>query len=190
MLTFINQGFINYSVFTKGAPVAMIEQQLGALVNMSKLLGNVAPSCVDAYYRYSCSLAYPKCGENGSSPKMGCQQACQDVHYECANVFMLTGKGALPDCNKKSPLTGQPLSSDATSCNAIAPQIEDPHAFYNLSAISSGFIMDACPSPFLKDPNAKLGIVDQNNNIYCRAGCCIPCPAQNYVSYNHTLIGF
>ncbi|KAK4515349.1 uncharacterized protein ATC70_010293 [Mucor velutinosus] len=177
----ICHGFINYSVFTKGAPVAMIEQQLGQLVNMSKLLGHVAPSCVDAYYRYSCSLAYPKCGENAAAaPKMGCQQACQDVHYECTNIFMLTGKGALPDCNKKSPLTRQRLSSDASTCNAIAPQIEDPHAFYNLSALTPGFIMDACPSPFLKDPNAKPGLVDQNNNIYCRAGCCIPCPAQNY----------
>ncbi|KAI8077656.1 hypothetical protein BDF21DRAFT_341384 [Thamnidium elegans] len=69
---------------------------------------------------------------------------------------MLTGKGVLPDCNKKSPLTGQPLSSDG-SCNAIAPQIAEPHAFYNLSAVTPGFIMSDCPAPFMKDPVAKLG---------------------------------
>ncbi|KAG2237924.1 hypothetical protein INT48_002229 [Thamnidium elegans] len=152
----ICQGYVNYSVFTKGAPIAMIEKQLGPLVNMSRLLGKVAPTCVDAYYRYSCSLAYPKCGENGAAPTMGCQSACQDVEYECRNIFMLTGKGVLPDCNKKSPLTGQPLSSDG-SCNAIAPQIAEPHAFYNLSAVTPGFIMSDCPAPFMKDPVAKLG---------------------------------
>jgi hypothetical protein len=47
----------------------MIEQQLAPLVNVSRLLGKVAPSCVDAYYRYSCSFAYPKCGDNGSGKK-------------------------------------------------------------------------------------------------------------------------
>lgn len=47
----------------------MIEKQLEPLVNMSRLLGKVAPTCVDAYYRYSCSLAYPKCGENGAGNK-------------------------------------------------------------------------------------------------------------------------
>jgi hypothetical protein len=112
---------------------------------------------------------------------MGCQSACQDVLNECKNIFMLTGKGILPDCNKKSPLTGQPLSSDNSSCNAIAPQIADPHAFYNLSAVTPGFIMSDCPAPFLKDPLAKPGSTDTASNVYCRAGCCIPCPAQNYV---------
>lgn len=48
----------------------MIEKQLGPLVNMSRLLGKVAPTCVDAYYRYSCSLAYPKCGENGAGKRI------------------------------------------------------------------------------------------------------------------------
>lgn len=116
---------------------------------------------------------------------MGCQSACQDVQFECTNIFMLTGKGVLPDCNKKSPLTGQPLSSDS-SCNAIAPLIPDPHAFYNLSAVAPGVIMAECPAPFLKDPLAKAGTADTTSNIYCRAGCCIPCPAQNYVCTVYT----
>lgn len=111
---------------------------------------------------------------------MGCQSACQDVHHECGNIFMLTGKGVLPDCNRKSPLTGQSLSSEGT-CNNIAPRIPDPHAYYNLSAITPGFIMSECPFPFIKDPLAKAGTKDTTSAIYCRAGCCIPCPAQNYV---------
>jgi hypothetical protein len=93
---------------------------------------------------------------------------------------MLTGKGTLPDCSKKSPLTGQPLSNDG-SCNSIKSHLENPNAYYNLSAVTPGFVMAECPSPFLKDPTAKPGVVN-NNNIYCRSGCCIPCPAQNYVS--------
>lgn len=44
----------------------MIEQQLQPLVSMSRLIGHVAPTCVDAYYRYACSFAYPKCGDNTS----------------------------------------------------------------------------------------------------------------------------
>jgi hypothetical protein len=94
---------------------------------------------------------------------------------------MLTGKGTLPDCDKKSPLTGQPLSSDASSCNAIAPLVANPHAYYNLSAVTPEFIMSECPAPFLKDPLAKQASNETTSNIYCRAGCCIPCPAQNYV---------
>jgi hypothetical protein len=94
---------------------------------------------------------------------------------------MLTGKGVLPDCNRKSPLTGLSLSAEGT-CNNIAPRISDPHAYYNLSAITPGFIMSECPFPFIKDPLAKPGTKDTTSTIYCRAGCCIPCPAQNYVS--------
>lgn len=114
-------------------------------------------------------------------PKMGCQSACQDVIYQCNNIFMLTGKGSLPDCNKKSPLTGQPLSSDTTNCNAIAPMVANPHVYYNLSAVMSRFVMSECPPPFLKDPMVEQGVNKTSNNIYCHAGCCIPCPAQNYV---------
>lgn len=48
----------------KGVPVPMIEQQLVVLVNVSRGYSSVAPTCVDAYYRYACSFAFPKCGEN------------------------------------------------------------------------------------------------------------------------------
>lgn len=114
---------------------------------------------------------------------MGCQSACKDTVYHCKNIFTLTGKGTIPDCNKTSPLTGQPLSSSDSSCNVIKPRIPNPHAFYNLTAVTPGFVMADCPSPFLKDVTAKPGsVTDALNNIYCRSGCCIPCPAQNYVS--------
>lgn len=98
---------------------------------------------------------------------------------------MLTGKGVLPDCNKKSPLTGQPLSSDS-NCNVIAPQISNPHAYYNLSAMTPGFMIAECPAPFLKDPLATPGSNKTTSDIYCRSGCCIPCPAQNYVRFGFT----
>jgi hypothetical protein len=79
---------VDYSVFTKGAPVAMIEQQLAPLANMSRLLGHVAPTCVDAYYRYSCSLAYPKCGENGSgkAQRTYYKQSCTEYLMKARNI--------------------------------------------------------------------------------------------------------
>lgn len=43
--------------------------------------------------------------------------------------------------------------------------------------------MHECPSPFLKDPLAIQGSNDTLDPHYCRFGCCIPCPAQNLVSY-------
>lgn len=122
---------------------------------------------------------------NIAVPTMGCQSACEDTIFQCKNIFMLTGKGTLPDCNKKSPLTGQPLSSDSNTCSAIKTHLENPNAYYNLSAVTPGYIMAECPAPFLKDPSAKPGVTTNTlNNIYCRSGCCIPCPAQNYVRFH------
>lgn len=57
---------MNYSVFTKGMPITTTEQHLAPIVNISRSLNHVAPACIDAYYRYSCSLAYPKCGDKES----------------------------------------------------------------------------------------------------------------------------
>lgn len=46
-----------------------MEAQLKPLVQLSSLIGAVSPDCFDAYARYSCSLAYPKCVTNGNNCK-------------------------------------------------------------------------------------------------------------------------
>jgi hypothetical protein len=53
----------------------------------------------------------------------------------------------------------------------------------NLSAIPAGFVISECPYPFLKDPLAVEGSDATTDATYCRYGCCIPCPAQNLVSF-------
>jgi hypothetical protein len=47
----------------------MIEQKLMSLTNLTAFMGKIAPSCVDAYYRYACSFAYPKCNDAGNARK-------------------------------------------------------------------------------------------------------------------------
>lgn len=53
--------------------------------------------------------------------------------------------------------------------------------YLNLSAIPTGYVSVECPSPFLKDPLAVQGSNATIDKDYCQFGCCIPCPAQNYV---------
>lgn len=62
---------MNYSVFLPNqVGLATVEAQLKPLVQLGTLLGAVSPDCFDAYARYSCSLAYPKCvPANGSNRK-------------------------------------------------------------------------------------------------------------------------
>jgi hypothetical protein len=52
-----------------------------------------------------------------------------------------------------------------------------------MSGIPAGFVMESCPEPFLKDPLAVAGTNATLDEKYCRYGCCIPCPAQNLVSF-------
>ncbi|KAI8884554.1 hypothetical protein K501DRAFT_294022 [Backusella circina FSU 941] len=172
-------GYVNYKVFTKGAPVAMIEKNLMSLTNLTAFMGKIAPSCVDAYYRYACSFAYPKCNDAGNGPIMGCTQDCLDAQFQCKNIFLMTGKGELPNCNASSPLTGQPFTNSST-CNHIPPRIPDPNVLYDLSSVPPGANMKTCPFPFLRDPLAVPGSTATTSPIYCRSGCCIPCPAQDY----------
>ena len=53
----------------------------------------------------------------------------------------------------------------------------------NISAIPDGFVINACPAPFLSDPLAVPGTNNTIDAKYCRYGCCIPCPAQNLVRH-------
>jgi hypothetical protein len=119
---------------------------------------------------------------------MGCQETCQAVHFSCKNIFIMTGKGQLPDCSKASPLTGLPLD-DESACNVIKSTVPNSAPpFYNLSSIPPGFIMDGCPSPFIKDP--LLLNHSQTISPFCHSGCCIPCPAQNFVSFFRETNGY
>lgn len=46
--------------------------------------------------------------------------------------------------------------------------------------------MKECPAPFLVDYIAATGSGGTVDEKYCRFGCCIPCPAQNLVSFFFT----
>ncbi|KAI9278085.1 hypothetical protein BY458DRAFT_554092 [Sporodiniella umbellata] len=164
--------YIDYSIYTNGTSISVIEQQLGYLTNLSSAFGKVAPSCVDAYFRYSCSFAYPKCDNN--ELRTGCLSTCDEVHFACKNIFLFTGKSFLPDCQQKNLGLRIPPSSNST-CNAIPPKIAKLDSFYNLSAVPPQFVASQCPSPFIKDAQTI-----HSSNSFCFAGCCMPCPSQNY----------
>lgn len=112
---------------------------------------------------------------------MGCMSSCEEVYHQCKNIFMLTGLNALPDCKKTSPITQQPLSS-SSNCNAIATKLSNPNAYYNLSYIPDNFVIAQCPAPFVKDVGYGQP-EDTTGNAFCKAGCCLPCPQQNFVKY-------
>ncbi|KAI8141650.1 hypothetical protein BJV82DRAFT_171262 [Fennellomyces sp. T-0311] len=110
---------------------------------------------------------------------MGCDSTCKNVTDVCENIFTLTGQTSLlPDCAAVSPITQSPLQPDE-SCNYISAQVNKEDAGLHLSAVPEGFVMADCPAPFIRDPKAKQGSADTENALYCRFGCCMPCPAQD-----------
>ncbi|KAG0745342.1 hypothetical protein G6F62_009550 [Rhizopus arrhizus] len=106
---------------------------------------------------------------------MGCMSACDDVYHTCSKIFELAGISRLPNCNQTSPLTGLTLSSSSATCNSIPPKVTNPNAYYNLSAVPANFIAATCPSPFIKDLDPS-----SSSESLCLAGCCMPCPSQNF----------
>lgn len=164
--------YVDYSAYTNGISISIIEKQLQGLTNITRVLEKIAPTCVDAYYRYACSFAYPRCSNN--EPKIGCMSTCNETHHKCTKIFMLAGIKMLPNCNAISPITKLPLSLSNDSCNSIPSRIENPNAYYDLSFVPSNFTAVQCPAPFVKpESSAEL------NSAHCVAGCCIPCPTQN-----------
>ncbi|KAI7873176.1 uncharacterized protein EV154DRAFT_487394 [Mucor mucedo] len=163
-----------------------VETQLSNLPQLQALVGKVSPDCYDAYARYSCSLAYPKCvtGTNNTISVMpACTSSCETVHQYCSSIFAMAGQSQfLPDCSSNTiTSTGDTLQPDAT-CNNIPTKLtpeEIDAGRLVLAGIPEGFVMQECPSPFLKDPLAKQGSNDTLDPHYCQFGCCIPCPAQN-----------
>lgn len=114
----------------------------------------------------------------------------------------------LPNCSKEITLSGLLLQPD-NYCNQIptnskklykkshfdrplifllVTQEQMTNGMLNLSAIPSNYIIKNCPSPFIKDPLAGTGTTVDNK--YCRFGCCLPCPAQNYVRLTDKSNGF
>ncbi|KAI8138247.1 hypothetical protein BJV82DRAFT_631602 [Fennellomyces sp. T-0311] len=111
---------------------------------------------------------------------MGCLSACEHAVEECGVIFNVTGNhDGMPNCTAPSPLTGLPPQS--SNCNSVpAKDPEKASHGFNVSAVPAGYILTECTPPFVKDPLAKVGSNDTLDPIYCRFGCCIPCPAQNY----------
>ncbi|KAI9467855.1 hypothetical protein BDB00DRAFT_985562 [Zychaea mexicana] len=181
-------GYIDYDVYLPdGATFELIEAELAPLNNLTEWLGDIYYPCVEAYHQYSCPLSYPKCGTTVrndtqiTTVQTGCQSACEHARDACSVFFDITGNiGALPDCNAISPLTNLPPQPDS-NCNAVPAK--DPQKVsqgYNVSAVPEGYVLSDCTPPFIKDPLAKAGTTDTIDPVYCRFGCCIPCPAQNY----------
>ncbi|KAG1455912.1 hypothetical protein G6F46_009161 [Rhizopus delemar] len=117
---------------------------------------------------------------------MGCMSACDDVYHRCSKIFDLAGINLLPNCNQTSPLTGLTLSSSNATCNSIPSKVTNPNAYYNLSAVPANFIAAKCPSPFIKD----LDPFSSSSETLCLAGCCMPCPSQNFVSRRFPSLSF
>lgn len=174
--------YVDYSVYTAGMDINMIEQQLGNLQTLNATLGQIDPTCVDNYFRYACSFYYPKCGVSTAEKQevwMGCTTSCLEVNETCSNIFTLTGQTSLiPDCNAKSPITDSTLQPDQ-SCNYLNSTVSKDQAGLHLAAVPPGFVLAECPSPFIRDPKAKNGTTDTENAVFCRFGCCMPCPAQD-----------
>lgn len=190
--------YVNYSVFLPDkVGLATVEAQLKPLVQLSSLIGAVSPDCFDAYARYSCSLAYPKCvanGNNSASVFTACTSSCQDVTKYCSAIFQMSGKTEfLPNCDTATSSTGYGLQAD-DKCNNIPTKLTEDDlkaGQLNISAIPAGFVMQNCPAPFLKDPLAETGSTATVDEKHCRYGCCIPCPAQNlFYKENWAVRGF
>lgn len=60
--------------------------------------------------------------------------------------------------------------------------VSKDQAGLHLAAVPPGFVLAECPSPFIRDPKAKNGTTDTENAVFCRFGCCMPCPAQDLVN--------
>ncbi|KAI8333443.1 hypothetical protein BC941DRAFT_434731 [Chlamydoabsidia padenii] len=145
-------------------------------------MGTIDPSCVDTFYRYACSSAYPACNTNGSNTTIlpGCMSTCQEVERSCGLLFTLTNKtDLLPDCKAISPITKLSLQPD-DSCNLISPTVDNQHSGLNISALPAGMVLATCPDPFIVDPVAQKDPTKSSNPTNCRFGCCVPCPYQNY----------
>ncbi|KAI8377588.1 uncharacterized protein BYT42DRAFT_614261 [Radiomyces spectabilis] len=182
----ICSSYVTYPVFAPYG-VSDIENQIrGPLSQLTTELGELNALCVDTYYRYACTYAYPKCDMNDTKHERTwttCKSTCEEVLAACGDTFALTGLSPLlPDCSKSSPSTPSTPPQPDDNCNMIPPHVtlaegENP---LNLSAIPFGFMLATCPAPFVRDPLAKPGTNDTLQPRSCRYGCCIPCPAQNY----------
>ncbi|KAG1567214.1 hypothetical protein G6F50_008414 [Rhizopus delemar] len=50
-----------------------------------------------------------------------------------------------------------------------------------LAVPSSTELLKDCPSPFVKDTLASIGDGQTTDKTFCLAGCCAPCPLQNFI---------
>ncbi|KAI9303693.1 hypothetical protein BJ944DRAFT_182983 [Cunninghamella echinulata] len=187
--TGICANYIDYQVLST-ASINATELQLAKLQKIKAQFGEISPGCVDTYYRYACSAAYPKCtnsntnGQTTTTALVGCRSTCDDVSRNCGLLFKLTGQTDVlsPKCDTPISINGQTTSLGADdACNIIPPKVDNQHSLLNLSAIPPNFVMAECVPPFVPDPIAKQDPSKSSNPLSCRFGCCIPCPYQNYL---------
>ncbi|KAI9025807.1 hypothetical protein CLU79DRAFT_743176 [Phycomyces nitens] len=173
--------YIDYPVYLGNKSFTDIERQINILPNVTTAYGQIVPGCTDAYNRYRCSLAYPKCETDSSNTPtiyLACNSVCEMVVDSCTNVFLTSGAMYLmPNCTSDMPLPGTPLQPDET-CNMISPLVTGSAAALNISAIPFDYISVACPPPFTLDLNAEEH-KGSSLKTYCKFGCCIPCPSQD-----------
>ncbi|KAL0089470.1 hypothetical protein F4703DRAFT_1791763 [Phycomyces blakesleeanus] len=173
--------YIDYPVYLGSKSFADIEHQLAILPNFTLWYSKIVPGCTDAFNRYHCSLAYPKCETDSSNTPtiyLACKSTCEKTVDSCTNVLMTSGAmHLLPNCTSEMPVPGTPLQPDET-CNIIEPLVSGAAAGFNISAIPLDFLSVECPAPFTLDlaPEKHRGIEYIN---YCQYGCCIPCPSQD-----------
>ncbi|CAO3641592.1 unnamed protein product [Cunninghamella blakesleeana] len=185
--TGVCSNYINYQVVTTASrPINAIEQALQPLSKLQQEYGAIAPGCIDTFFRFQCSLAYPKCvstsgNETATTALVACKTTCEDVERNCGLLFSLTNTtNKIPNCDQTLTINGQTTQlGSSDSCNLIEPKVDNQHSGLNISAIPESFVMAQCPAPFLPDPLAQKN--QSTNPLTCRFGCCVPCPMQNYL---------
>ncbi|CAO3687789.1 unnamed protein product [Rhizopus stolonifer] len=177
--------YVDYKVYLQnGTTIQDIELKFKPYLQL-ELFGQTSPSCLDSFSRYICSKAYPRCettSSNNTNVYTACLSNCQEANNICSPLFKLVDESnLLPNCSSEMVLGEIPLQPDHF-CNNISTKMTQEQfdkGLLNLSAVPAGFLKKQCPFPFVND---TLVISGQTlSESYCKYGCCIPCPVQNYV---------
>ncbi|CAG8680141.1 2379_t:CDS:2, partial [Acaulospora morrowiae] len=160
-----------------------IENSLGNLKvaqGLSLIAGN-SSSCIDAFTSFACSVAYPKCFKEESSPdsipqavkiSLPCQSTCTNVNQQCSQSTDPLVLGYI------KPLFLYPM--DCSNISSTPPlNVQFPTSYCN-----SGQKFKSSPRCF--PPLVEDTLFTSNNSLtldsdYCRFGCCLPCPQPYYL---------
>lgn len=181
--------YINYDVFLDtNVSFDIIEESLAPL---RPLLGpgSLAPSeCADAYAKWACSLAYPKCNQI-AGPSFPCKETCLNVTQLCASLPKIYTPQVVAVLNASSvpPPPQVPTNSDCAasmkqSINITLPSLANSNQHYPTAG--SCFIPTKvsnpgpnCFSPLIVDEKwSQTNGKNTSNSEFCQNGCCISCP--------------